>query len=863
MNSKLSRSLLAISMLALTPLHAKHEKTKSSLLSDATTMSGKQYSVTEWTALTTGMLQGPLRGMARALEHYKVGNTKITDGMHIAADTNNLLNAITILANRDTRSLPYYKLASASLDMGDLVRRIDKLAAGGKLEQTIAGIIPPNIADMLNDKVDLLEPAYEYVDAQKIDITLHIMHAYLLPVCEGLASYVGAHQSLEWEAQRANVAHGLELLTKLLAKCVESRRYPKWLIAWSVCSLANIVGVVYEGVWHTFDADGSVPMRFKHALRDIADGSGLKHLRYMGKHGQLDALALHNTGWLPLCAGLDYIIVDEKLNTQQKIMALEFMVARDPHAVNRPVKFDSRGNVVMPLATAVIHAFKTGDTALVEWLLNHGACPNLDDFGIHGLTLKNMQKTGFIRDANLFQGLFEYDMQSILHSTEEGTRILAQWESTREKLATLLKARNAKQKDELDGMLEAHVDNVLYDPDKPAQERKNATQALCKLVAEHVVPITNDQLLDAAVRYADEHDTSLLELLLERGLNKQLAPQLLETAIEGKKVKHVKLLVTHGWPVNKIKNSWPSSDQSMLDLAQALSGTSSEEKARKAAIIAALGSKAKTYDTLEKLFNDTVGKINGHGTPQEQINGLLDQAAAHVRDGYLVYHDFTERAFKAALHFKHEGLVRTLCQHAPECIDIRALVEAVSHAYDAEEKTKARNFATVVLESDAPLNLNQNDIFIECCTAGEVELVRLMLERGVSLHKEILSVMYEHCKHNAKAVTALLREHGANQPTNIPEKALCQAAANGNKDVVELLLESGLVDINGKHGQYNGTALHEAARTGHKEVVELLLARGIDKTLQDKDKYTAEKDATTLTNDTHHQAIAQLIRDWK
>jgi ankyrin repeat protein len=77
----------------------------------------------------------------------------------------------------------------------------------------------------------------------------------------------------------------------------------------------------------------------------------------------------------------------------------------------------------------------------------------------------------------------------------------------------------------------------------------------------------------------------------------------------------------------------------------------------------------------------------------------------------------------------------------------------------------------------------------------------------------------------------LLRGADREARTDYAATALHCAAENGHKEVVELLLAKG-ADKEAK-SEFGRTALHEAARCGHKEVVECLLSRGADKEARD------------------------------
>ena len=87
------------------------------------------------------------------------------------------------------------------------------------------------------------------------------------------------------------------------------------------------------------------------------------------------------------------------------------------------------------------------------------------------------------------------------------------------------------------------------------------------------------------------------------------------------------------------------------------------------------------------------------------------------------------------------------------------------------------------------------------------------------------------------------------------ESSIQHAARYGNIEAVKQHVAAG-TDINAYGGKYDGTALHEAAAQGHKEIVELLISKGADL----KEKY---KDGTTPLDEAiveKHTEIADLLR---
>ena len=83
---------------------------------------------------------------------------------------------------------------------------------------------------------------------------------------------------------------------------------------------------------------------------------------------------------------------------------------------------------------------------------------------------------------------------------------------------------------------------------------------------------------------------------------------------------------------------------------------------------------------------------------------------------------------------------------------------------------------------------------------------------------------------------------------------LLEAAHNGHKDVVELLLDSG-ADPN-QASRSGVTPLHEAAFGGHKDVVQLLLDRGADPSKT----ATGGRTPLTLALNQNHTEIANILQ---
>lgn len=87
-----------------------------------------------------------------------------------------------------------------------------------------------------------------------------------------------------------------------------------------------------------------------------------------------------------------------------------------------------------------------------------------------------------------------------------------------------------------------------------------------------------------------------------------------------------------------------------------------------------------------------------------------------------------------------------------------------------------------------------------------------------------------------------------NQKDSSGNSLLIVSSANGNAEIVQLLLSSGAA-LDAVDANMKATALHAAAYLGHPEVIKLLVEQGIDLDIQGPyNGYTALHDAVLQNN---------------
>ncbi|XP_067654042.1 putative ankyrin repeat protein RF_0381 isoform X2 [Haliotis asinina] len=124
------------------------------------------------------------------------------------------------------------------------------------------------------------------------------------------------------------------------------------------------------------------------------------------------------------------------------------------------------------------------------------------------------------------------------------------------------------------------------------------------------------------------------------------------------------------------------------------------------------------------------------------------------------------------------------------------------------------------------------------CRNGNLETVKLILSLNVvdinSRGQHSRTPVMEAAVNGHRDVMEVLVGRGADVSlvTNSGNNVLHLACRNGDLETVKLILSLDVVDINSR-GQYSRTPVMEAAANGHRDVVELLAGRGADVSLVD------------------------------
>ena len=143
----------------------------------------------------------------------------------------------------------------------------------------------------------------------------------------------------------------------------------------------------------------------------------------------------------------------------------------------------------------------------------------------------------------------------------------------------------------------------------------------------------------------------------------------------------------------------------------------------------------------------------------------------------------------------------------------------------------------------------QGAVLFSASVKGYVDIVRLLLDRGLDINRDIDSFIYASREGRLEVVRLLI-----NRGANIYARygfALTLAAEFGQLEIVRLLLEHGAEANAG--GPYDSLPLSMASHYGHLDIVRLLLQYGAD-------VHAKDDEALREASENGHENVVQLLR---
>lgn len=195
----------------------------------------------------------------------------------------------------------------------------------------------------------------------------------------------------------------------------------------------------------------------------------------------------------------------------------------------------------------------------------------------------------------------------------------------------------------------------------------------------------------------------------------------------------------------------------------------------------------------------------------EVVELLLDSGA----DPSIVARE-SGTAIQEAAYKGHKDVVEVLIEKGA---DINSKGQEFGSALEAASYSGFKDLVKMLLEKGADVNIGggQYGTALKAASSkGHRDIAELLIENGADIN---ILAGYIHLFPGCLYGPDYLKKGAGFEGT-----PLQAAAYEGNKEVVELLLEKG-ADVNVKRGEF-GPALAAAAFKGHKEIAELLLQNG-------------------------------------
>ncbi|KAF9064033.1 hypothetical protein BDP27DRAFT_1405515 [Rhodocollybia butyracea] len=193
-------------------------------------------------------------------------------------------------------------------------------------------------------------------------------------------------------------------------------------------------------------------------------------------------------------------------------------------------------------------------------------------------------------------------------------------------------------------------------------------------------------------------------------------------------------------------------------------------------------------------------------------------------------------ALQAAAYSGSKGTVQLLLDHKA---DLTAQGGAYGSPLHAAAAAGKKDIAELLLEHKADVNAqfqlllkHKADVNAEegaygsplqaAAAKGNIDLIRLLLEHNADVNAKGVYMAVQLRQPPLKSI----HKADVNAGGGVYGSPLQAAAAKGNKDIVQLLLEHN-ADVDGQEGIY-GSAIEAAATKGHNDIVQFLLQHKVD-----------------------------------
>ena len=220
----------------------------------------------------------------------------------------------------------------------------------------------------------------------------------------------------------------------------------------------------------------------------------------------------------------------------------------------------------------------------------------------------------------------------------------------------------------------------------------------------------------------------------------------------------------------------------------------------------------------------------------------------------------TGQDFLLALKHRDLAAIRML---ADEGVDVNQTLDDGKTALMIAALAGRADLAAALIAAGAAVNAqnrSQGTALMFAAVHGDPATLRVLLSKGAAVDARgwngWTAIMYASAKGHGAAVKELLKYHAqANIRDIYGWTPLARAVNERRVEVVEVLLESGLADVD-TQDDHGATALHHAAENGFPEMARLLLAHGADAGATDLEGRTP----TMVASLAGHLAVVDAIR---